>query len=101
MRLGHVMIKIDEQAARRRHSSFMRSKQRINRLLHSSVSSNMSCEGNLHKPVRPYNSHIPTMCKYSTSLLGQVCATILDAFKVTFLLPLDYQVAQQHLRRCL
>ena len=61
MRLGHVMVRIDEQAAHRRHSSFMKSKQRINRLLKSSTSMNME---NGHKPVRPYKSHVP-MCEYN------------------------------------
>ena len=56
-----MMVRIDEQAAHRRHSSFMKSKQRINRLLKSSTSMNME---NGHKPVRPYKSHVP-MCKYN------------------------------------
>ena len=57
MRLGNVMVKIDEQAAQKRHSSYLRRKTRIIKSMPF-----LKPSENEHKAVRAYKSLVP-MCK--------------------------------------
>ena len=54
MRLGNVMIKIDEQAAIRRHSSYLKRRSRIIKSFPFLRSSERE-----HETARPYNSCAP------------------------------------------